>query len=90
MSFSFKQFNHTFVFMLWHQCPNKVTICLFTNLMLGSHTSYQELVQGEHAFPVLGLVAWNALPANICSTVDPKLFKRLLKTFFNLAFDITV
>jgi len=36
---------------------------------------------GERAFSVSEPVAWNALPANICNTVYPKLFKHLLKTF---------
>ena len=37
---------------------------------------------GKRAFSVSGPVAWNALPANIRSTADSKLFKRLLKTHF--------
>lgn len=40
---------------------------------------------GERAFSVSGPVAWNALPANIRSTADSKLFKRLLKTHFAIS-----
>ena len=36
-------------------------------------------------------MVWNALPANICSTIDPKLFITAVKgLFFSFAFDITV
>jgi len=36
----------------------------------------------ERVFSVSGPVVWNALPANIRNIVDPKLYKRLLNTYF--------